>query len=92
MMKWKQFGRKRPYTDRDTLTEFSCRDRGIPHNPSARKAEIRTEHLLETSEERNRYSSPFGKQEVEGYVGLGYARIPAFFKSIIKQNHGQQWT
>lgn len=70
MTKWKQFGTKRSYIDRGTLTEFACSDRGIPHNSSARKAEIRTEYLLEKSQDRDRYSNPFGKEEVEAYVGL----------------------
>jgi hypothetical protein len=59
---------------------FACRDWGKPRSTSARKAEIRTENLPETSQESNRYSNPFGNTEVEAYIGLGWARIPAFFK------------
>jgi hypothetical protein len=63
-MNWKEFGRKRSGPNRETALEFSCRDCLKPPKTLIRisdvPAEIRTEHLSNTSHERYRQAYPFG--------------------------------
>jgi hypothetical protein len=63
-MTWKGYGRKRPWSNRGTIPESTWRDWGIPRRVRTRKAgvpaEIRTEHLPDTSVEGYRCDSLLG--------------------------------